>query len=224
MTPTADLLDQHPDAGVCQLQFRSFGAPAFSGPAATVRCREDNVLLKQLVEEAGDGRVIVVDGAGSLRCALLGDTIARRAKENGWAGIIVNGCVRDTAALDELGLGVKALGTNPRPSRKEGQGETDVGVTFGGATFAPGAIVHADLDGVVVLPPDESPSPRGDLFDVVDLHRGDVHADPGQEIGELRRAEDGLRDFAGLEGLREDDEIRIVDAAPNAEGDDIGTL
>ena len=152
MTSTSDLLDEHgADAAVCLIQFRSFGARAFSGAVATVRCVEDNVLLRQRVGEPGAGRVLVVDGGGSMACALLGDNIAAIARGNGWAGIIVNGCVRDSVALDELGLGVKALGTNPRPSRKEGAGETDVPVSFGGVTFEPGAQLWADEDGVVVL-------------------------------------------------------------------------
>lgn len=154
MTSTADLLDEHGDrALVCLTAFRSFGAPAFSGPIATVRCHEDNVLLKRAVSEPGDGRVLVVDGGGSLRCALLGDSIAKLARDNGWAGIVLNACVRDSVALDELGLGVKALGTNPRPSRKEGAGAVDVPVTFGEVTFVPWATLAADEDGVIVLPP-----------------------------------------------------------------------
>jgi regulator of ribonuclease activity A len=153
VTSTADLLDEHgADALVCLLQLRSYGAPSFAGPVATVRCLEDNVLLKQAVSGPGGGRVLVVDGGGSLRCALLGDSIAALAKDNGWAGIVLNACVRDSVALDELGLGVKALGTNPRPSRKGGDGEVGVPVTFGEVTFVPGAMLHADEDGVVVLP------------------------------------------------------------------------
>jgi regulator of ribonuclease activity A len=148
---TADVLDDHPDAHVCLIQFRSFGAPSFSGRVATVRCLEDNVLLKQQLREPGDGRVLVVDGGGSLRCALLGDSIARLASENGWAGIVLNACVRDSATLHALDLGVKALGTNPRPSGKRGVGEVDVPVTFGDATFEPGAMLYADDDGVAVL-------------------------------------------------------------------------
>ena len=150
---TSDVLDEHREAaGVCLIQFRSFGARSFSGLVATVRCEEDNVVLRQLLSEPGDGRVLVVDGAGSMRCALLGDNIASLARDNGWGGIVVNGCVRDSVALDELGLGVKALGTNPRPSRKEGVGEAGVAVTFGGVTFEPGARLYADEDGVVVVP------------------------------------------------------------------------
>jgi regulator of ribonuclease activity A len=133
------------------VQWRSFGAASFSGRISTVRCFEDNVVLKAAVSEPGDGRVLVVDGGGSLRCALLGDNIAGIARDNGWAGVVLNACVRDSAALDALGFGVKALGTNPRPSAKGGAGEVDVPVTFGEVTFAPGALLHADEDGVVVL-------------------------------------------------------------------------
>jgi regulator of ribonuclease activity A len=155
VTSTADLLDEHGErAAVCLVQFRSYGPPAFEGEVATVRCFEDNVLLKQRVSAPGEGRVLVVDGGGSLRCALLGDSIAALAQGNGWAGLVVYGCVRDVVALDALGLGIKALGSNPRPSGKEGAGETDVPVRFGEITFAPGDRLVADEDGVVVLPAD----------------------------------------------------------------------
>jgi regulator of ribonuclease activity A len=150
---TADLLDEHADAArVCLIQFRSYGAPRFEGAIATVRCDEDNVLVREQASRPGDGRVLVIDGAGSMRCALLGDSIAELARRNGWAGLVVNGCVRDTVALDELGLGVKALGSNPRPSRKGGVGEVDGPVSFGGITFGPGERLVADEDGVVVVP------------------------------------------------------------------------
>lgn len=152
MTPTADLLDEHPDAAVCELPLRQFGgAASFEGPIATVRCFEDNVVLRQLVGEPGDGRVLVVDGGGSLRVALVGDTIASLALGNGWAGLVLNACVRDSAALRTLELGIKALGTQPRPSAKKGDGEAGVPVTFGGVTFTPGARLVGDDDGVVVL-------------------------------------------------------------------------
>jgi regulator of ribonuclease activity A len=117
-----------------------------------VRCFEDNVVVKATVSEPGDGRVLVVDGGGSMRYALLGDNIAAIARDNGWAGVVLNACVRDSVALDELGFGVKALGTNPRPSLKGGEGDVDVPVTFGELTFAPGAMLYADEDGVIVLP------------------------------------------------------------------------
>ena len=151
---TSDLFDEHPGATSCETQFRQFGGVrSFSGAIATVRCHEDNVLLRAQVSEAGDGRVLVIDGGGSFACALLGDNIAGLAVSNGWAGLVVNGCVRDVAALAELPLGIKALGTNPRPSGKTGAGEVDVLVTFGKADFAPGAMLHADDDGVIVLRP-----------------------------------------------------------------------
>lgn len=153
MSSTADLLDEHPEAQVCAAPLRGFGGVrAFGGAIATVRCFEDNVLVKRRVSEPGDGRVLVVDGGGSLRVALVGDMVAGLALEHGWAGLVIHGCVRDSAALASLGLGVAALGTNPRASGKDGAGEIDVPVTFGGVTFTPGAYVAADDDGVVVLP------------------------------------------------------------------------
>ncbi|GAB3381465.1 ribonuclease E activity regulator RraA [Micromonospora halotolerans] len=125
---------------------------AFGGPAVTVRCFEDNALLKSIVSEPGEGRVLVVDGGGSLHTALMGDLIAGTAAENGWAGVVINGAVRDVVALAALPIGIKALGTNPRKSAKTGAGERDVPVSFGDCVFPPGAEVHSDDDGVVVLP------------------------------------------------------------------------
>jgi regulator of ribonuclease activity A len=153
MTSTADILDAHPlDALVCQLALGQFGGIAsFGGAISTVRCHEDNVLLRQQVAEPGGGRALVVDGGGSVRVALLGDMIAGLAAANGWAGLVVNGCVRDVAVLRHLPLGIKALGSNPRPSGKSGAGEIDVPVEFGGITFLPGAMLTSDDDGVVVL-------------------------------------------------------------------------
>ena len=152
MKATADVLDEYGDrAAVCLLEFRSFGRTAFSGRVATVRCYEDNVLLRKCLEAPGDGRVLVVDGGGSRRCALLGDNIANLALDNGWAGVVIHGCVRDAAALDALELGVKALGTNPRPSRKDGAGAVGVVLEFGSVVFEPGARLYADDDGVVVV-------------------------------------------------------------------------
>jgi regulator of ribonuclease activity A len=152
VTSTAGLLDEHPSAAVCALAFRQFGGVAsLDGTIATVRCFEDNVLVRQRVSEPGDGRVLVVDGSGSLRVALVGDNIASIAQDNGWAGLIIHGCVRDSAALRELPIGIKALGTHPKPSGKAGDGELDVPVTFGAVTFHPGARVASDDDGIVVL-------------------------------------------------------------------------
>jgi regulator of ribonuclease activity A len=152
VTATADLLDEHPDAAVCTVAFRQFGGVAsFDGEIATVRCFEDNVLVRQRVSEPGEGRVLVVDGGGSLRVALVGDNIASIALESGWAGLIIHGCVRDSAVLGELPIGIKALGTHPKPSAKGGDGELDVPLSFGGVTFRPGARVVSDDDGIVVL-------------------------------------------------------------------------
>jgi regulator of ribonuclease activity A len=152
VTATADLLDEHPDATVSTLPLRQFGGVAsIDGVIATVRCFEDNVLVKQRVAEPGEGRVLVVDGGGSLRVALVGDNVASLARDNGWAGLIIHGCVRDSAELRELAIGIKALGTHPKPSSKDGGGELEVPVTFGGVTFTPGARVASDDDGIVVL-------------------------------------------------------------------------
>ncbi|GHJ15038.1 ribonuclease E activity regulator RraA [Micromonospora sp. AKA38] len=150
---TADLYDLHGDAlGSCDTQLRQFGGVrAFAGRAVTVRCFQDNALIKSIVAERGEGRVLVVDGGGSLHTALMGDLIAGAAAANGWAGVVINGAVRDAVALGALPIGIKALGTNPRKSAKTGAGERDVPVSFGDCVFPPGALVHADDDGVVVL-------------------------------------------------------------------------
>jgi len=149
---TADLLDEHPDALVCAPGFVQYGGvTAFEGTVGTIRCLEDNVLLKQRVAEPGLGRVLVVDGGGSLRVALLGDMVAGLAAANGWAGLVINGCVRDVAVLRHLPIGIKAMGANPRPSGKEGAGEIDVPVEVGGITVRPGAHLASDDDGIVVL-------------------------------------------------------------------------
>jgi regulator of ribonuclease activity A len=150
---TADVLDEHgADAQSCDLQLRQFGALYdFAGSVSTVRCFEDNVLLKQRVSEPGVGRVLVVDGGGSLRCALLGDKVATTALENGWAGVVLWACVRDVAALREIPLGIKALGSSPRRSAKTGAGELDVPVAFGAVTFRPGAMAYSDDDGIAVV-------------------------------------------------------------------------
>jgi regulator of ribonuclease activity A len=151
---TADLADDiGPSVPSCDTQFRQFGARAvFAGPIHTVRCFEDNALLKSVLSEPANGGVLVVDGGASLHCALVGDVIAGLGESNGWAGIIVNGAVRDAAALRSIDIGIKALGTNPRKSTKTGAGERDVEVEFGGITFAPGEIAYSDDDGIVVTP------------------------------------------------------------------------
>ncbi|UCG40252.1 MAG: ribonuclease E activity regulator RraA [Acidimicrobiia bacterium] len=152
MLSTADLCDAHPDdTSVLELPLLSYGElDAFAGPIRTVKCHEDNTHVRGLLEQDGNGAVLVVDGGGSRRCALVGDALAGLAVDNGWAGIIVFGCIRDSDAVDELEVGVKAIGTSPRKSVKRGEGRIDIPVTFGGVTFAPGEYVTADSDGVVV--------------------------------------------------------------------------
>ncbi|SES33422.1 RraA famliy [Streptomyces sp. yr375] len=152
--PTADLVDRYgTELRVCDLQFRQFGAHrSFAGPVRTVFCDEDNGLLRDLLRTPGDGHVLVVDGGGSLRTALVGDLIAGAAQDNGWAGLVLHGAVRDSVALSGLRLGIKALGTIPRKSAKDGTGAVDVPVTLGGVTFHPGDVLHADDDGIALLP------------------------------------------------------------------------
>lgn len=151
---TADLVDAHETViASCSTQFRNLGGKArFAGPIRTVRCHRDNALLKSILSTPGEGAVLVVDGGGSLASALVGDIIAGLAVTNGWAGIIVNGVIRDSVAIAGLPLGVKALGTNPLKSAKKGAGEADIPVTFGDCTFTPGQWVYADEDGIAVLP------------------------------------------------------------------------
>lgn len=149
---TCDLCDDHPLAvRVCEPMFSSFGGrSSFGGEIVTVKCFEDNSRVKELLATPGNGRVLVVDGGGSLRCALLGDMIAESAVDHGWSGVIVYGCVRDVDALAELDLGVQALASMPLKSVRKGIGEVDVAITFGGVTFRPGEFVYADNNGVIV--------------------------------------------------------------------------
>jgi len=153
MDNTADLYDKYgEELGSCDTQMRQYGGkPAFHGPAVTVACFEDNALLKSVLTEPGEGRVLVVDGQGSVHRALMGDVIGGLATGNGWAGVIINGAVRDVAALRELPIGIKALGSNPRKSTKTGAGERDVVLEFGNCRFTPGAEIVSDDDGIVVL-------------------------------------------------------------------------
>jgi regulator of ribonuclease activity A len=151
--PTADLVDEiGADVRSCDLQLRQFGGRAsFAGPITTVRCFQDNALLKSVLSEPSDGGVLVIDGEGSVHSALVGDVIAGLGVDNGWAGIIINGAVRDAATLRTLDIGIKALGTNPRKSTKTGAGQRDIPVEFGGVAFRPGEIAYSDDDGIVVL-------------------------------------------------------------------------
>jgi len=149
---TADLYDEHGEAlASVSLQFQDLGGRTrFSGPVRTIRCHEDNGLVKSTLNSPGNGSVLVVDGGGSLNTALMGDMIAEAAVANGWAGVVIHGPIRDRAAVAKLPLGVKALGSNPRKSAKDSVGEVDVPVEFGGVMFRPGAVLYADEDGILV--------------------------------------------------------------------------
>lgn len=149
---TADLCDEFGDE-VCVAEpvFRDWGGVAsFAGPIETVRVLEDNALVRQALETPGRGRVLVVDGGGSLRSALVGGNLAALAGRNGWSGLVVHGCIRDTVELAATPVGVKALAAVPRRSGKAGTGERRVPVTFAGVTFSPGAYLYADSDGIIV--------------------------------------------------------------------------
>jgi len=158
--PTCDLYDTYlDDARVPALPWQSYGAKKqFCGYAVTVKCHEDNSRVKELVETfAGSrGKVLVVDGGGSLRCALLGDLLAAHAVRNQWEGVIVHGCVRDVDALSQLQVGIFALGHLPRKSTRRGEGQTNVAVQVGNVTVNPGDLVFADNDGVLILPPGQA--------------------------------------------------------------------
>lgn len=148
---TTDLSDAHPnEVQVADPGLRDFGGRrSFHGPICTVRAPEDNSLVRRALEEPGNGRVLVVDGGGSMRCALLGDQLAALAVKNGWTGVVVNGCIRDSEAIAGMALGVKALGTHPRKSEKRNEGQRDLPVRFAGVEFVPGDHLYADADGVI---------------------------------------------------------------------------
>jgi len=152
-TATADLVDEiGADVRSCDTQFRQMGGRTeFVGRVVTVSCFQDNALLKSVLGEPGEGRVLVIDGGGSLHTALVGDIIAELGRSNGWAGIVAHGAVRDSAMLRTMDIGIKALGTNPRKSTKTGAGERDVPVEIGGITINPGDVLYSDDDGIVVV-------------------------------------------------------------------------
>ncbi|MFP5365371.1 MAG: ribonuclease E activity regulator RraA [Actinomycetes bacterium] len=149
---TADLYDERgEELASVSLQFQSLGGRShFSGRARTIRCFQDNALVKSTLATPGNGCVLVVDGGGSLGTALMGDMIAESAVANGWAGVVINGAIRDREAIAALDLGVKALGSNPRKSAKDGAGEVDVDVVIDGVTIRTGAMIWCDPDGILV--------------------------------------------------------------------------
>ena len=150
---TPDLCDAYPDVAVVEPMFSNFGGhDSFGGQIVTVKCHEDNSIVKEQVDQDGTGKVMVVDGGGSLRRALLGDMPAEKAAKNGWEGIIVYGCVRDVDVLAQTALGIQALASHPMKTDKRGIGDLNVVVTFGGVTFRPGEYVYADNNGIIVSP------------------------------------------------------------------------
>jgi regulator of ribonuclease activity A len=149
---TADLCDAFPGlVQVAQPLFRGYGGlEKFAGPIETVRVHEDNTLVRETLETPGRGRVLVVDGGGSLKCALVGGRLAGLAQSNGWSGVIVNGCIRDAAEIGQLQVGIRALNAVPVRSGKNGAGERGGTVSFAGVTFAPGCFIYVDTDGMLV--------------------------------------------------------------------------
>lgn len=152
MIPTTDLCDEFRDQlTLAKPIFRQFGLKrTFAGPIKTVKVFEDNVLVKKALETIPEGSVLVVDGGGSMRCALMGDMLAEIAVNRNLAGIIIHGMIRDSQEINEMNIGIFSLGTNPFKSIKEGKGETDVPVEFGGVEWKPGEWVYADEDGIVL--------------------------------------------------------------------------
>lgn len=149
---TPDLCDKYPDlVRVVEPIFKNYGGKSsFGGQIVTIKCHEDNSVVKETAGTAGNGKIIVVDGGGSLLRALLGDLIAQNAVQNGWEGFIIYGCIRDVDAISTMNLGVKALNTNPLKTEKKGIGDLNIPVSFAGVTFKPGEYVYADSNGIIV--------------------------------------------------------------------------
>jgi len=152
MKSTPDLCDLYPDlVQALEPMFSNYGGrERFGGEIVTVKCFEDNSLVKQLVETDGYGRVMVVDAGGSMRRACLGDMLAEKASANGWSGLVIYGCIRDVDEVMATDIGVQALGVHPIKTDKKGIGETQVNVTFAGVTFVPGDYLYADNNGIIV--------------------------------------------------------------------------
>ncbi len=149
---TADLFDSHPEnLQVVAPLFNSYGAKTkFYGEIITIKCHEDNSLVAEQVKQNGKGKVLVVDGGGSLRRALLGDNLAKNAVENGWEGLVIFGCIRDSVIINQMQIGIKALNTNPAKTEKRNEGQLNITIFFGNTTFTPGAFLYSDEDGIVV--------------------------------------------------------------------------
>lgn len=148
---TPDLCDEHSELQVLTSCFMSYGRRThFSGEIVTIKCFEDNSLVKEQVSMPGNNRVLVVDAGGSTRCAMLGDQLAQSASDNGWSGILLYGCVRDVEIIADIDIGVKALGVHPRKSIKKGVGELNIPIYFAEAHIKPGFYLYSDANGVVI--------------------------------------------------------------------------
>jgi len=149
---TPDLCDAYPAVvRVLEPMLSNYGGrSSFGGEIVTIKCFEDNSLVREQVAQPGAGKVLVVDAGGSMRRACLGDILAEKAVANGWEGIVMYGCIRDADAIAELDLGVQAINTHPMKTEKRGLGDLNVTVTFGGVDFVPGEYVYADNNGVIV--------------------------------------------------------------------------
>lgn len=153
---TPDLCDQYEaelgkTVRVVAPMFQRYGArTAFCGEIVTLKIFEDNTLVREIFNEPGSGKVLVIDGGGSLRCALVGDQLAILAQKNGWEGVVVYGCIRDSGDINGIDIGVRALNTHPQKTVKKGVGDRNLALTFGGVTFHPGERLYADEDGVLV--------------------------------------------------------------------------
>ena len=154
MFKTADLCDEHTDSvSVAQPLFQDYGKKtSFSGEISTVKCFEDNSLVRKQLEQPASGRVLVVDAGGSTRCAMVGDVLAQMGADHGWSGIIVYGCIRDSGVIAGIDIGIKAMATLPLKSIKKGEGDIDIAVHFADVDFIPGQFVYADEDGIIVAP------------------------------------------------------------------------
>ena len=150
---TPDICDDFlPELQVLEPRFTEYGASEkFYGKIVTIKCFEDNSLVKQTLGTNGQGKVLVVDGGGSLRCALLGDMLGAMAAENGWSGVVINGCVRDVEILKTIDLGVRALNCHPLKSNKRNEGQLNIPISFAGGEFEPGQYLYADENGMVVV-------------------------------------------------------------------------
>ena len=155
---TCDICDAHKNDVTGSFRvlppvFKNYGKQQkFCGEVVTIKCHEDNSLVKAAVDSAGQGRVLVVDGGASLRRALLGGNLGAAAAKNGWAGVVIDGCVRDVAELAQCSTGIRALAAMPLPTEKRGEGQRDVAVQIQGVWVRPGDWLYADDDGMVIMP------------------------------------------------------------------------